>query len=81
MGDCMAGFKIRTRVGYYLPAVLLKIFHYFTNTVEVPQQCNIFSKKKYNIFKKKSVATAAFAHHDAIMNCLSDLLGRVMTSY
>jgi hypothetical protein len=25
MGDCMAGFKTRTRVGYYLPAVLLKI--------------------------------------------------------
>ena len=32
-----------TGVGYYLPAVLSENIHYFTNTVEVLQQCNIFS--------------------------------------
>jgi hypothetical protein len=39
----MAGFKTRTGVGYSLPAVLAENIHYFTNTVQVPQQCNIFS--------------------------------------
>jgi hypothetical protein len=42
MGDFMAGFKTRTGVGYSLPTVLSENIHYFTTTVEVPQQCNKF---------------------------------------
>jgi hypothetical protein len=37
------GWRVtHTGVGYSLPVVLSENIHYFADTVEVPQQCNIF---------------------------------------